>query len=198
MPYATGGDRSDARMTGGLRPWEHRPVTVFGIVSVCFVSLGLLAACHDSEGHTASAGFTRLEGADALSAQAAALRAHLEDSSLPSSGPDGAAQICVSVAATPAGPYDGHIEGSSDPLAVIMAPLRIARPNLRALSQCDSRRAEKDIRLIVGWPVEIGDEVVVAIDRVCWWTCASGYKVRLRRAEGGFEVVAQTPDRWVS
>ena len=123
--------------------------------------------------------------------------AHVENSSLPSHGPDGPAQICVGVATMPAGPYEGHVENTSDPPELMIAPLRVSRPNLRAVSQCDSKRGDKDITLAVGWPVVMGEEIVVAVDRLCWWTCASGYKIRLRRAKDGFEFVAQAPDRWV-
>lgn len=163
------------------------------------MALALIAACHGPErGRAVTAADTRLQGTDALRAQAAALRAHVEDSSLPSGGPDGPALICVGVATVPAGPYEGHVEARSDPPELMIAPLRVSRPNLRAVSQCDSKRGDKDITLAVGWPVEMGGEIVVAVDRLCWWTCASGYKIRLRRAKDGFEFVAQAPDRWVS
>jgi hypothetical protein len=80
----------------------------------------------------------------------------------------------------------------------MIAPLQALRPNLRPVSQCDPKRGERDIRLAVGWPVKIGDEIVVAVDRLCWWTCASGFTIGLRREKEGFELVSQVPDRWVS
>src|SRR4051812_29253144 len=167
----------------------RRLVRRLGSVSTALV---VMNACHGVEqARTPLAAYTRLQGADALKAQAVALRAHVEASSVPSGGPDGPAQICVGIATMPAGPYAGRVEATSDPPEAMIAALRLSRPNLRALSECGSKRADNDITLAIGWPVATQGEIVVAIDRVCWWTCASGYKVRLRRAKDGFEFLAQ-------
>ena len=141
---------------------------------------------------------TPLQGTDALRAQAAALRAHVEDSALPSRGPGGPAEICVGFATVAADLGGDLIEPTSDGPEPLIKALRASRANLRRQSECDPERGDKDIRLAVGWPIEVGDEIEVPIDRHCGWICAGGYKVRLRRQADHLEFVAQITDRWAS
>lgn len=153
-------------------------------------------ACSGKGGTRAAA--TRLGPDEAAEAQAEALKAHLGDPHFPTKGPGGQAQLCVGIALTPGGPYPDKVDAPDDPPPTMLAELRHAHPALRAISDCSTSQTEDTIVIAVGWPVARGAEVEVELDRHCWWTCASGYKVRLRRVGRTFGVVAQDADRWAS
>lgn len=139
---------------------------------------------------------TRVTRPEATRAQAAALAAQMREAYLTQARPE---YICIRVADEPAGPYEDKIEGANaDPPEETLAPLRSLRSGLRPMSQCDAGTLERAITLVVGWPVAAGEEIQVAVDRLCAWGCASGFKVRLRREGGRFHVINQQGDRWVS
>ena len=162
---------------------------------LCLALLAQLVACHGPEpGRQANSVGSPLRGEDAARAQGAAIKAHLEDP--PSIA--GLARICVAVASAPAETDESRVNASADPPEALLASLGAAYPTLRAISECKARPEQREITLSIGWPVTVGQEIQVPLDRNCWWTCGGGYRVRLRRVGATFQVVGQESDRWAS